>query len=229
MQTVPKRSLCGPVLIAALIFLHNSTVLAEPANGPVYQSFPSPNGRFALRLREGHALGNCSYDRAQLLDNRSGRVLCELKGTNGDDSEGAGGAGGGFGWFDDPPAFWSLDSRYVAVMCHDHRTSEIDVVQCRNGRVRACKMPEVIVPRIENEFDAGRQWHTFLKPKRWATGDLLVADYSGTIRNYQKMPQRADSEGQLGYKYRVSIKFNASMIGKVISVKRLHFERFYVP
>ena len=211
-------------ILAVATMLPLSLAFAKAAHPSGDQMFPAPNGHFTVRLHRGETIGNASYDRAEVLDRKQKDVSLALKGVGGDDTV----SEGGFGWFDDPPVYWSRDSRYVAVACHDHREGSIDVVDCQDG-LHACELPEITIPELEKAFESGRQWHTFFRPLRWEKDDSLIAEYSGTVRNYKKARQRPDEEAQLNYTYQVRIKFDASRTGQVMSVKRVQFQVDYVP
>jgi hypothetical protein len=155
--------------ILVLLLCCNAVVAkAEEETPDSFTRIASPNGRYAVRFREGRTTGG-KYDRAESIAGRNEndeKVHYRFKGTLGEQSEGFGGYGGGFGLPQKPAAVWSADSRYVAVFCHDHRTGETHVARVTQGVVHDCKMPETFVPRIEQEFENGRQWQTWLQPVR---------------------------------------------------------------
>jgi len=184
--------------------------LAVPAFAQGAQPRPmdlaAPNGRHLIRLYPAiqGTIGNCPYDRADLMETQSGAALYHFQPLGG---------------FVKDSVVWSPDSTHVAVYTHDHRTGMPLVVQVSKAGVTECSLPEITLPHERQPENAGRQWQSWLKPKKWLSKSVLLLSDSGVIQ------ERKGVDASLVYDYTLQITFRTDGAGILKSTKRVQFER----
>lgn len=166
----------------------------------------APNGRYAVRLHEGFAIGNARYNQAELIDRKSGRTLHDF----GPDHDSAADLGG----YENDSVVWSADSAWVALYLHDHRTGTPLVVSILGGKVTRGEVPEISLPLENDPENDGRHMQDWLKPVKWLSGGRLLLSDSGLITQY-----RDDRGTAICYRYGVIIRFDKDGGGSLRTLK----------
>ncbi len=173
-----------------------------------FKDFKSPNDEYAIRLFVGSSLGNTWYNRAQLIEVRSQRVLHTFTEEEKD--------GGGYG---PDSIIWSPLSSSVAVSRHDHRTGDVQVLRKVAAEFRKSGIPHITLPHERDIYNDGRPAQTWLEAVRWISESDLLLEASGLIQ------QQRGVKANLSYEYKIRIRFDGKQSGSVKSIKRTKFQR----
>ncbi len=197
--------------LALMVFLAGwSATNAWSADGQ-WHNFAAPSRRYAVRLHEGHAIGDCRFNRAQLINVKTGKVLHDFGSENDPSFE--------IGGYDQNSVVWSPDSRFVAVYSHTQRLGEPLVVKILGKSASKCVVPEITLP-IDNAPANNNRWDpAWIKPVRWLSSSILLLNDSGEIQQ-----QRVDGS-LIQYSYDLQLHFDRRGRGILKSIKQREFTK----
>jgi len=189
-------------LLIVIIFATLRLAMAGDSE-PKWREYPSPNGRDAVRLREGWAIGNCKFNRAVLVDRKTGKQLFEFSSDE--------------GGYDNDSVIWSPGSVCVAVYTRNHRMGEPIVMAILGEKPQECTLPEITLPHENNPKNDGRHVQSWRKPDKWLSDSELLLSDSGLIQ------QQRENGSRIYYCYDLWIKFDNDGHGVLKQVKQRAF------
>lgn len=170
---------------------------------------PSPNGRYAVRLYIGSALGNCHYNRATLIERKTSKMLHDLGPAEDADS--------GPGGYDSDSVVWAPDSAYVAVYFRTHRVGVPIILDLTGPKVRQREVPQITLPHDKDPKNAGRHAQDWQKPVKWISKSELRIVNDGVI-------QQQHQDGRLiMYRYNLILQIRNDGSTVFTSVKLREF------
>lgn len=177
--------------------------------GPGPLGFRSPDGHFLVRLyrAKGPSVGNCAYDRADLIEITSQKILAEFGG--GDSGEG----------LESDSVVWSPRSTRVAVYTHDARTGTVKVIQMAKSGITESTIPDYTLPDEGKPENSGRELQRWSKPVRWLSENTLLLSDTETIE------QERGVQAYLNFTYDIQIVFDGEGVGTVKAVKEVKYAR----
>lgn len=192
------------ILSFRLLILSFATLCsAEESQSPL--EIVSPNKLYLVRLYPGWTVGNCEYDRAELIETVSKKVLYTFTPDSG---------------FDADSVVWSPKSTHVAVYTRDHRNGRPLVIELGGTKgITECTFPDITLERLDQPENSGRWVQDWVKPTKWLTESLLVVSDSGLVA------QHKPKDAALTYEYTVEIEFDADGTGTIKSTKCIEFTK----
>ena len=191
------------------VFTLTSAVVNADDESAAWKEFPSPNGLYAIRLREGFAIGNCRYNQAELVERKTGKQLFDFDPMK-DTTDGG---------YEDRSVVWSPGSSAGALYKHCHRSGAPLVVMIADGTVKPCSMPEINLPHNDKPANDGRWVQDWVTPKKWASEKVLVLSDSGLIQ------QQKGVAAWIRYDYALKIAFDENGGGVLKSLKCTDFDK----
>jgi hypothetical protein len=209
---VAVRRLVSPLRAFTLTIVLTLSLFADlTAADPKWHDLVAPNKRYAVRLREGYAIGNCRYDDAQLIDTKTGTMLFDF-GPEHDPSFDLGG-------YEEDSVVWSPNSQSVAVYFHSHRVGAPLVVRISGDTALACTVPEMTLPHDKDSANGGRHVQDWFKPIKWLSDSTLPLTESGLIQ------QQREDGFTIVYSYDIQFQFDRKGDGVLKSLKQREFSK----
>lgn len=226
-QPVPYRMMVrneilgdGPLLPVSLYLRNHFPETARTLFRLEMVDWPSPNDLYALRKVFSHEfeLGGSKVVQAELIEKKTGRVLCDLTADDiGTSAEREG------------EALWSPDSKRVACLSTDfnqeqgslfstprprpHRkmTAVYQLTGDSFARVNF-DLSEVPGRKEDKELERAILGHVYTEPLRWLKPNVLLLqhhEYYETLRPIPDSPSKLESIHPFGRLYHITVTINA--------------------